>query len=64
EDLIIRVDDEAETVRKRLAIYHDQTEPLVAYYNKEADAGQTRYFKLDGTRNVDTISQELATILG
>ncbi|MGL5007666.1 MAG: adenylate kinase [Plesiomonas sp.] len=64
EDLIIRVDDEAETVRKRLAIYHDQTEPLVAYYNKEADAGQTRYFKLDGTRNVDTISQELTTILG
>ncbi|MGL5791566.1 MAG: adenylate kinase, partial [Plesiomonas shigelloides] len=46
EDLIIRADDEAETVRKRLAIYHEQTEPLVAYYTKEADAGNTRYFKL------------------
>ncbi|MGL5781108.1 MAG: adenylate kinase, partial [Plesiomonas shigelloides] len=41
EDLIIRADDEAETVRKRLAIYHEQTEPLVAYYTKEADAGNT-----------------------
>ena len=64
EDLIIRADDEAETVRKRLAIYHEQTEPLVAYYTKEADAGNTRYFKLDGTRNVDAVSQELAQILG
>nr|WP_278986643.1 adenylate kinase [Plesiomonas shigelloides] len=64
EDLIIRADDEAETVRKRLAIYHEQTEPLVAYYTKEADAGNTRYFKLDGTRNVDVVSQELAQILG
>ncbi|MGL4270606.1 MAG: adenylate kinase [Plesiomonas sp.] len=64
EDLIIRADDEAETVRKRLAIYHEQTEPLVAYYTKEADAGNTRYFKLDGTRNVDAVSQELAHILG
>ena len=64
EDLIIRADDEAETVRKRLAIYNEQTEPLVAYYTKEADAGNTRYFKLDGTRNVDAVSQELAQILG
>lgn len=64
EDLIIRADDEAETVCKRLAIYHEQTEPLVAYYTKEADAGNTRYFKLDGTRNVDAVSQELAQILG
>lgn len=64
EDLIIRADDEAETVRKRLAIYHEQTEPLVAYYTKEADAGNTHYFKLDGTRNVDAVSQELAQILG
>ena len=64
EALIIRADDEAETVRKRLAIYHEQTEPLVAYYTKEADAGNTRYFKLDGTRNVDAVSQELAQILG
>lgn len=64
EDLIIRADDEAETVRKRLAIYHEQTEPLVAYYTKEADVGNTRYFKLDGTRNVDAVSQELAQILG
>ena len=39
EDLIIRDDDTEETVRKRLAIYHEQTKPLVDYYSKEAQAG-------------------------
>ena len=34
EDLIQRADDEEETVRKRLAIYHDQTAPLVSFYKK------------------------------
>lgn len=34
EDLIQRADDEEETVRKRLAIYHDQTAPLVNFYKK------------------------------
>ncbi len=35
EDLVIRPDDEAETVRKRLGIYHEQTKPLVDYYKAE-----------------------------
>ena len=34
EDLIQRADDEEETVRKRLAIYHNQTAPLVSFYKK------------------------------
>jgi adenylate kinase len=33
EDLIQREDDKEETVKNRLAVYHAQTEPLVAYYN-------------------------------
>ena len=32
EDLIQRDDDKEETVKKRLAVYHAQTEPLIAYY--------------------------------
>ncbi|MEM0514549.1 adenylate kinase [Pseudoalteromonas sp. YIC-827] len=64
EDLIIRDDDTEETVRKRLAIYHDQTKPLVDYYQGEADAGNTQYHKINGTQAVETVSQQLAELLG
>lgn len=64
EDLIIRDDDVEETVRKRLGIYHDQTKPLVSYYQAEADAGNTQYHKLDGTQAVDAVSAQLAELLG
>ncbi|MEH2919791.1 adenylate kinase [Samsonia erythrinae] len=64
EDLTIRKDDQEETVRKRLVEYHQQTAPLVSYYQKEADAGNTRYFKVEGTRKVDEVRAELETILG
>ncbi|WP_304163829.1 adenylate kinase [Lonsdalea britannica] len=64
EDLTIRKDDQEDTVRKRLVEYHQQTAPLVSYYQKEADAGHTQYHKLNGTRSVSEISEELARILG
>ncbi|MFC3032325.1 adenylate kinase [Pseudoalteromonas fenneropenaei] len=64
EELIIRADDVEETVRKRLAIYHDQTKPLVTYYRTEAEAGNTEYHKLDGTQAVDAVSKQLAAMLG
>jgi adenylate kinase len=64
EDLIIRDDDTEETVRKRLGIYHNQTQPLVDYYQAEAQAGNTQYHKIDGTQAVETVSQQLAELLG
>lgn len=64
EDLIIRQDDKPETVLDRLAIYHKQTKPLIAYYTEEARAGNTQYFRLDGTQPVDAVSAELNTLLG
>ncbi|HFT5239419.1 TPA: adenylate kinase [Yersinia enterocolitica] len=64
DELTIRKDDQEVTVRKRLIEYHQQTAPLVSYYRQEADAGNTQYFKLDGTRKVAEVSAELATILG
>ena len=64
EDLIIREDDKEATVRKRLAIYHEQTKPLVAYYEKLAKEGKTRYQKIDGTQSVDAVSAELGKLLG
>lgn len=64
EDLIIRQDDKPETVLERLAIYHNQTKPLITYYTAEADAGRTKYFRLDGTQPVEAVSAELNKILG
>ncbi|MDX6913810.1 adenylate kinase [Pectobacterium colocasium] len=64
EELTIRKDDHEDTVRKRLVEYHQQTAPLVSYYQKEADAGNTRYFKVEGTRKVEEVRAELETILG
>lgn len=64
EDLIIRDDDTEETVRKRLGIYHDQTKPLVDYYQAEAKEGNTQYHKLDGTQAVDAVSLQLGELLG
>ncbi|WP_340608009.1 adenylate kinase [Xenorhabdus bharatensis] len=64
EELTVRKDDQEDTVRKRLVEYHAQTAPLVSYYQQEAQAGNTSYFKLDGTRQVAEVSEELARILG
>ncbi|RUO21326.1 adenylate kinase [Aliidiomarina haloalkalitolerans] len=64
EDLVIRDDDKEETVRKRLAIYHEQTEPLVAYYQDLAKQNVVTYHKLDGTKKVEAVSAELKDLLG
>lgn len=63
EDLVIRPDDQEETVRKRLAIYHEQTKPLIAYYSKLAAAGNCAYHKFDGTQPVEQVSEQLAKLL-
>ncbi len=64
EDLMIRDDDKEETVRKRLGVYHEQTQPLVAYYKAEAEAGNTSFSTIEGTQPVEDISAKLASILG
>jgi len=60
EELSIRPDDEESTVRKRLGIYHDQTKPLVSYYQAEASAGACSYLTIDGTQPVEKVSALLA----
>jgi adenylate kinase len=63
DDLMVREDDKEATVRKRLGIYHEQTKPLVSFYKKEAEAGNTKFAKVDGTQAVAAINKELETIL-
>jgi adenylate kinase len=58
EDLIQRDDDREETVKNRLAVYHAQTEPLVAYYNDWAATGDPRaprYRKINGLASVEAV---------
>lgn len=64
DDLLIREDDQAETVRKRLGVYHEQTAPLVDYYLAASENSPVKYHKLDGTRKVADVSAELAELLG
>jgi len=64
EDLVIRDDDKEETVRKRLAVYHTQTEPLVGYYRSQAEQGLTQYHHIDGTQAVEAVSAQLSALLG
>ncbi len=66
EPLIQREDDREETVRKRLAVYHEQTEPLIAYYKKWAATGDPRapkYRKVDGLGSVDAIRDAVLAAL-
>ena len=60
EPLTQRPDDAEDIVRKRLATYHEQTEPLVAYYAQWAATGDPqapRCRKISGTGSVDEITK-------
>jgi adenylate kinase len=59
DDLSVRPDDEEATVRKRLGIYHEQTKPLVEYYQAEAGTGACAYLTIDGTQPVEQVSSLL-----
>jgi adenylate kinase len=67
EPLIQRDDDQEETVRKRLRVYHSQTRPLVDYYSGWAAGGQAgapRYARIAGTGSVDEITARVMAALG
>ncbi|MFW2437936.1 MAG: adenylate kinase [Arenicellales bacterium] len=63
EDLIQRDDDQEDTVKARLDIYHEQTEPLIEFYTREADNG-LNYVKVDGVGGVDSIRDQIFQGLG
>ena len=67
EDLIQRDDDHEDTVKKRLDIYHAQTEPLVKYYSDWAargEPGAPRYVKVAGVGGVESIRDKIFSALG
>jgi len=67
EDLIQRDDDQEDTVRKRLSVYHEQTEPLIAYYSDWAatEASEApKYVRIDGIGGVTDIRDAIFSALG
>jgi adenylate kinase len=67
EDLVQRDDDQEETIRKRLAIYHEQTEPLVAFYKGLADRKDDAapvYSHIEGVGSLQDIAGNVMKALG
>jgi adenylate kinase len=60
EALVQREDDLENTVRKRLSLYHEQTKPLVNFYQEMAEKfGKVRCIKIDGTRLIPEIVSDI-----
>ena len=58
KELILRDDDKPETVKKRLTVYHDQTQPLIEYY------GAKNILKsVDGTKDMEEVFNDIVKIL-
>ena len=59
DKLVLRDDDKPETVKKRLSVYHDQTQPLIDYY-KEAGV----LANVDGTQDMEKVFSDIVAVLG
>ncbi len=59
EALILRDDDKPETVSKRLAVYHEQTQPLMEYYSRKGCLAE-----VDGTEDMEDVFADICRILG
>ena len=58
-ELIIRDDDKPETVKNRLSVYHEQTQPLIDYYTKKGIIKE-----VDGTVDMNDVFKAITDILG
>ena len=66
EPLIQRDDDQEETVRKRLEVYHAQTEPLIDYYKdweKSGESAAPKYIRIEGVGKVEEIRDQVYAAL-
>lgn len=64
EPLIQRPDDNEETVKKRLSIYHEQTSPLVDFYkNMGSDENGCKYIEINGVGDIADIQRQIKNSL-
>ena len=57
-EIVLRDDDKPETVKTRLLVYHDQTQPLIDYYK-----GQNILKTVDGTQPMDTVFNQIVALI-
>jgi len=66
EALIQRDDDQEDTVRNRLDVYHAQTEPLIDYYKNWESSGESaapKYIRIEGVGKVEEIRDQIYSVL-
>lgn len=74
EPLVQRIDDQEDTICKRLAVYHEQTEPLVNFYknpgkletgkiSEGAPRPMPRYIQIDGTGSMENVKKMIFKVL-
>ena len=63
EPLVQREDDQEETVRKRLEVYHQQTKPLVDFYQSASRSGAVKFSAVIGTGKVSDITAAVLACL-
>jgi adenylate kinase len=63
EKLVQREDDQEDTVRNRLNVYHEQTKPLVAFYSSLTGGDAANYSRIEGVGSVDEITRRVFAAL-
>jgi adenylate kinase len=66
ENLVQRLDDKEQTIWQRIAIYHEQTKPLIAYYSQWQQSGDSlapRYVKVNGSGSVKQVRERIFAAL-
>lgn len=59
EPITLRKDDSPETVKNRLDIYHEQTKPLIQWYQEYSNKTNCQYLTVDGTQTVEEIRDKI-----
>jgi adenylate kinase len=63
ETLIQRDDDKPETVKNRLEVYWEQTNPLIVYYRSKSIQTDLKYIEIDGSKTMENVSLEIKKAL-
>ena len=63
ETLIQRDDDKPDTVKNRLEVYWEQTNPLIVYYRSKSIQTDLKYIEIDGSKTMENVSLEIKKAL-
>ena len=63
QPLIQRDDDKPETVKNRLEVYWEQTNPLIVYYRSKSVQTDLKYIEIDGSKTMEKVSSQIHAAL-